>query len=372
MAPGIYTGSVVATSSFAPDNKTIPVTMRLAVQPIAQAGIAQLQVRLAQGAPPYGATIPVANLGPGTLSLQTPGTGGAAWITSATPSATGVALTLDPGSLSAGTYNTSVTIASNAANGSLTVPVTLEVVSKGAPLIYYQGVLDNATYVPGDTVTPGDIMIVKGEQLSFSPLTLGQAPPLAMQVGGASVLVNGQAAPMFYSIYGQLAFLMPMETTLGTALVQVQRDGLTSNTVSVNVAGRAPRILPSAVGTYGIITFPDYYWALPVGAYPGVPTHPAQVGDYLTIWCIGLGPTSPPVADGAPAPSAEPLARLIDTPQVNFGGIRATPAFAGLTPTASGLYQVNVQVPPGVPSGTVSVDLEFPDTVSNSVTIAVQ
>ena len=109
-----------------------------------------------------------------------------------------------------------------------------------------------------------------------------------------------------------------------------------------------------------------------MGAYPGVPTRPAQVGDYLTIWCIGLGPTSPSVADGAPAPSAEPLARLIDMPQVDFGGIRATPAFAGLTPTASGLYQVNVQVPPGVPSGTVSVALEFPDTVSNSVAIAVQ
>ena len=373
MAPGTYTGSVVATSSFAPDNKTIPVTMRLAAQPIAQAGIAQLQVRLAQGAPPYGATIPVANLGPGTLSLQAPGTGGAAWITSATSYAGGVALTLDPGSLSPGTYNTSVTIASNAANGSLTVPVTLQVVSKCAPLIYYQGVLDNATYVPGDTVTPGDIMIVKGEQLSFSPLTLGQAPPLATGVGGASVLVNGRAAPMFYSIYGQLAFLMPMETTLGTALVQVQRDGLTSNTVSVKVAGRAPRILPRGIADYGIITFPDYQtYAMPVGAYPGVPTRPAQVGDTLIIWCIGLGPTSPAVASGAPAPPSEPFARLIDTPQVNFGGIRATPSFAGLSPNYVGLYQVNVQVPPGVPSGTVSVDLEFPDTVSNSVTIAVQ
>ena len=154
---------------------------------------------------------------------------------------------LDPSSLAPGAYNTSVTIASNAANGNLTVPVTLQVVPKGAPLIYFQGVQDNATYMPGDTVTPGDIMVVKGEQFSFSPLTLGQAPPLATQVGGASVLVNGQAAPMFYSIYGQLAFLMPMETTLGTALVQVQRDGLTSNTVSVNVGGRAPSILPSAV-----------------------------------------------------------------------------------------------------------------------------
>jgi uncharacterized protein (TIGR03437 family) len=111
---------------------------------------------------------------------------------------------------------------------------------------------------------------------------------------------------------------------------------------------------------------------MPVGAYPGVPTRPAKVGDVLTIWCIGLGPTSPSVADGAPAPSSEPLARLTVTPQVDFGGIPATPAFAGLTPTASGLYQVNVAVPPGVPSGTVNVDLVFPDSTSNTVAIAVQ
>jgi uncharacterized protein (TIGR03437 family) len=374
MTPGTYNGTVTATSTFAPDNKTIPVTMRLVSQPIAQAGISQLQVTLAQGAPDYGAAIPVSNIGTGTLSIQSATTGGVSWISSAANSSTGVSLTLNPGSLAVGTYNTTVTIASNAANGSIAVPVSLQVVAKGAPRIDYQGVLDNATYVAGDTVTPGDIVIVKGEQFSFSPLTLGQAPPLAQQVGGASVLVNGESAPLFYSIYGQLAFQMPFDTALGTASVQVQRDGLTSNTVSVNVGARAPKILPltAITGGYGIITFPDYTWALPTGAYPGVTSRPAEAGDVLTIWCIGLGPTSPEVATGAPAPSSEPLARLTATPQVNIGGMRVTPAFAGLTPTAAGLYQINVVVPPDLPSGTVSIYLEFPDSTSNSVNIPIR
>jgi len=373
MAPGTYTGTVTATSTFAPDNATVPVTMRLVNQPIAQAGIAQLQVQLAQGAPDYSASIPVANIGPGTLTIQNADVGGAQWITSTANTASGVTLTLNPGSLAAGPYNTTVTIASNAANGNIAVPVSLQVVPKGAPLIYYQGVLDNATYIPADTVTPGDILIVKGEQFSFSPLTLGQAPPLATQVGGASVLVNGETAPMFYSIYGQLAFQMPFDTALGTAQVEVQRDGLTSNTVSVNVAARAPKIIPAAIaGNYGIITFPDYTWALPVGAYPGVTSRPATAGDVLTIWCIGLGPTSPAVAAGAPAPSAEPFARLIDTPKVNIGGIPVTPVFAGLTPTAAGLYQVNVVVPPDLGTGTVTLDLEFKGSTSNSVNIPIQ
>ena len=52
---------------------------------------------------------------------------------------------MDAGTLSPGTYSGSVTIASNAANGAVTVPVDFEVTTKGAPLIRYQGVVDNGT-----------------------------------------------------------------------------------------------------------------------------------------------------------------------------------------------------------------------------------
>jgi len=204
-------------------------------------------------------------------------------------------------------------------------------------------------------------MVVKGEQLSFSPFTEGQAPPLANQVGGATILVNGKQAPLFYSSYGQLAFQMPVDTQLGTALVEVQRDGLTSNTVSVNVAQRAPRII-AVVNQDGSVNTPDG-------------SHPAHVGDELVIYAIGLGPTSPAVATGAPAPSAEPLARVSDA-LVSFGGgflaPRVVPDYAGLTPTYAGLYQVNVQVPAESPMGIVNLSVGFPDSRSNALQIAIQ
>jgi uncharacterized protein (TIGR03437 family) len=204
-------------------------------------------------------------------------------------------------------------------------------------------------------------MIVKGEQLSFNPFTPGQAPPLANQVGGATITVNGKPAPIFYSSYGQLSFQMPVDTAIGTALVQVQRDGLNSNTVSVNVVQRAPRII-AVVNQDNSVN------------YPGG-TVPAHAGDFLTIYCIGLGPTSPVVATGAPSPAAEPLARVTGSLTVSFGtgvvAIQATPIFAGLTPTAASLYQVNVAVPDGY-AGTVYMSLTFPDVVSNAVPILIQ
>ena len=71
------------------------------------------------------------------------------------------------------------------------------------------------------------------------------------------------------------------------------------------------------------------------------------------------------------------MARLTVTPVVNFGSgifgsIPATPAYAGLSPGSVGLYQVNVAIPEGVPSGLVNVTVVFPDSISNTVRVAVQ
>src|SRR5450759_3693134 len=50
MGQGTYPATITAAgSSFAADNKTIQVTMRVTTQPIAQASVDRLRVRLAQG-----------------------------------------------------------------------------------------------------------------------------------------------------------------------------------------------------------------------------------------------------------------------------------------------------------------------------------
>jgi uncharacterized protein (TIGR03437 family) len=103
---------------------------------------------------------------------------------------------------------------------------------------------------------------------------------------------------------------------------------------------------------------------------------PAHIGDVLTIYAIGLGATSPAVATGAPAPSAEPLARVSPTPVVIFGAalgrIFVAPQFAGLTPGFAGLYQVNVAVPPDSPKGAVDLAIAVGEFPSNTITLYVQ
>jgi len=362
MAAGTYSGSVVISGSkTASENQTIPVTMRVTTQPIAQATPSSLVIRLAQGAPPllypFSPTIAIGNLGAGTLSTPTVTISGGSWIKQ---DVVAPFFAIDPTGLSTGTYNASVAFASNAANGTVNVPVELDIVAQGAPLIYFQGVLDNGTFVPGDTVAQGDVMVAKGEQLSLSPYTPAQSAPLTTQLGGTSVLVNGVATPLFYTSYGQIAFQMPVDTAQGTAQVQVKRsDGSTSNTVTVSVGSRAPRLLV-AVNQDGSINSA---------------AHLADRGDTITIYAIGLGATSPPVATNQLAPSS-PLAWATPTPDVSFGAEIgapvAAPQYAGLTPGSIGLYQVNVTVPDNSPTGSVPVRVSFPDAASNDLAVWIQ
>ena len=366
MASGTYNGSVTTRgSSVAGENVTVPVTMRVTTQPIAKPSPEQINVRLAEGAPamvyPFSIPVSLSNIGQGTLTTGAITTSGGSWLKP--DPAINTFIAIDPSGLAQGSYSGAINVESNAVNGPTTIPVALEIVAKDAPLVYYQGVLDNGTFVPGDTVAQGDVMVVKGEQFSTGPFTPGQAPPLAGTVGGASVLVNGNPAPLFYSSYGQLAFQMPVNTPVGNAQVQVKRDdGQISNTVTVEVAARAPRLL-AAVNPDGSVNTGD-------------PSHAAKTGDVLTIYAIGLGPTDPSVATGLPAPSAEPLARVTGALLVNFGGSivgpLVVPAFAGLTPTYAGLYQINVAVPAESPRGIVDVSAGFPDARSNSLRLAIQ
>ncbi len=364
MAQGTYGGTVAISGGTNPaDNQNLPVSMRVTTLPIAVPSTEKLVVRLAEGSPalqyPFSPIVTVSNAGQGALTVSDTSVTGGNWIKKDVVPGF---FAIDPTGLPVGTSTGSIVFTSNAVNGTLTVPVELQIVAKRPPSIFFQGVLDNATFVPGDTVSQGDIMVVKGEQLSFSPFTPGPAPPLPTTLGGTSVLVNDTPVPLFYTSYGQIAFQMPLNTPLGTAIVQVKRsdDPTASNKASVQVAARAPRLLV-VVNQDGSIN---------------TAAKPARAGDVLTIYAIGFGPTSPSVATGAPAPSAEPFARVTPTPTVAFGsGIgraMAEPFFAGLTPTYAGLYQLNVFVPAEAPKGEIDMQASVAEFASNTLTLYVQ
>ncbi|MGA3016107.1 MAG: S8 family serine peptidase [Bryobacteraceae bacterium] len=87
-------------------------------------------------------------------------------------------------------------------------------------------------------------------------------------------------------------------------------------------------------------------------------SNPATAGEYLQLYCNGLGPVANQPASGDPA-SLTVLSQTTTPATVTIGGKPVTPLFAGLAPGSVGEYEVVIQVPSGLTSGnqpiTVSV-----------------
>ncbi len=380
-AEGSYRGSVtVRGSSVAADNKTVPVTLQVTSQPIAKASPSSLTLRYAQNIAKQRINIALSNLGLGTLSItgstvaMASGTG---WLsTEVYANYSLVQAVVDTSNLAPGSYQGTVSIATNAANGTISVPVALDVVAQALPRVRGQGVVNNATFETGEPMAPGGIAAVFGEQFSFKDAASVTELPLATNAGGVRVLVNEQPAPIYYVSYGQINFQIPYETPTGDVVVRVERDGQRSNPVSLSLVVSAPRLLKLGIGEYGIIVNQDGTFPIPPTA--GVSSRRARPGDALVIYAIGLGQTTPVAASGGAAPS-NPLAQIVPSFVVHFGTgfiggtVPVNPLYVGLTPGFVGLYQINVVVPESTFLGDhIHLTLQRNELYSNTVELAIQ
>ena len=385
MGEGTYTGNITIESvGGAPvNNMGIKVTFTITSAPIAQINNTPVQITGDQGGPGITKRVPIGNIGLGQLTLTgaTPSSMPGNFLSASVSSNVTVDITANPGSLAPGIYAGTVTVFSNAANNSqISIPVEFTVNQQGIPQISTGGIVDIATYIGGDTAQV-DILAIFGDQLA-PPGTQAQnqgPPPLATKLGNTQVLVNGVPAPLYFASPGQINFQLSYGAQLGQGTVQVVSNGVAGNIRLINVTATAPRILmwPSAIipGTYGIIVNADGSLPLPAGtSVPNFSAKPAKAGDSIVIYCIGFGQTSPSATDGAAA-GANPT-QQVQPVSVQFGSsgniTTATSSYAGLTPSAVGLYQVNVTIPPNTSTGSaVPITIAVNGRGINFVTMAI-
>jgi uncharacterized protein (TIGR03437 family) len=375
MAATDYNGTITITgSSFAPDNKQIAVTLNVTTQPIAQLSSSTLSFDIATGAQAQTVPVAVTNAGQGTLtvsSVTATAASSGTWLAAASVSG-GFTVTADPTGLSTGTYTGTVTVASNAVNGSIVIPVQLVVTAQGPPTASAGGVVNNGTFASGEPLAQGDIAAVFGSQFDYDAPQGAASLPLLTTLDSVQVLVNGKAAPIYYVSPGQINFEIPIDAATGDGTIQVVRNGTAGNLIYVDINAQVPRFILYGAG-YGIMT-------TPAGALTGTPSNPVKVGDTIVIYALGLGPTSPPVTSGTASPGPPSLATVPGTTQVCFGietpffqAPCAKPLFVGLTPGYVGLYQVNVTIPAGVTSANNMMSLILVDNISSdAVPFAVQ
>lgn len=160
------------------------------------------------------------------------------------------------------------------------------------------------------------------------------------------VRVNATPVPLLAVTPTQINFQVPWELSGQTqASLQVTTSAGTSSSFTFRLTGFSPAIFTATDTRFDI--FPSSsrqgFILTATGQLAG-PANPARPGDFVQIFCAGLGAVNNPPATGATA-STTPLSTTISVPRVTIGGVSATVSFSGLAPGFVGLYQVNVQVP---------------------------
>jgi uncharacterized protein (TIGR03437 family) len=161
------------------------------------------------------------------------------------------------------------------------------------------------------------------------------------------VSLNGVDLRPFYASDTQVNFYIPAETPLGPNVIRVTPPSGVPVSASIDLVAVQPGIFSGAV--------------LHSGTTVSAITTPVRAGEFIEIYCTGLGPTQ----------SVRGLSLTTVTPTIYLGATALSPSFSGLS-GFEGLYQVNVQIPPGLPSGTLPLVLASGNAYSNEIKIAVQ
>jgi len=247
---------------------------------------------------------------------------------------------------------------------SAATPVTsaFTVNPQGWPAVYNGGVVP--LYSSVTTIQPNNWSSIYGANLA--PATATWNGNFATTLGGVTVTVNGKPAPLLYVSSTLIDFQAPNDSTTGQVNVIVTTP-TGSSTSYVTLAPAEPSLLMQGDGVHALVT------AAPLsgsgntgGGYDVIePSRPARTGDYVTVWCIGLGPVSPAVPAGAAFSGSAPI---LDSLAISIGGIaipQVNILYAG--ETGAGLYQVNVQIPSGLGVGDKQVRFTIAATGSAGV-----
>jgi uncharacterized protein (TIGR03437 family) len=219
---------------------------------------------------------------------------------------------------------------------------------------HISSVTDGAGYQQG--ISPGAWISIFGSNLAYttrlwkdSEILGGKLPTL---LDGVSVTIDGRLAAIHYISPLQLNVQVPDDTATGPVPVVVTTpQGTATATVPMQTVSPGLFMYDAANRRYVAAQHADYSIVGPPGLYPGA-SSPAKPGEVIILYATGFGPTTPPTPSGQVVTSAAPVVNL-SAVSATIGGQQAQVQWAGVT--IAGVWQLNVQVPPGAPTGDAAI-----------------
>jgi len=252
-------------------------------------------------------------------------------------------------------------------------------VAAAQPSLPAGSVLNAASFARNQAVAPGSLVSIFGTNLGTG-LSQADTVPLSTSMAGTSVTFNNIPAPLLFVSHAdsgdQINAQIPWEVQGTSAQIVVTQGGRPSSPSTVQLTSAAPGIFSVNFGTGQAIAYSNSEGliAAATGAIPGLNTKPAKINDpaSLVILATGLGPVNPPVQTGANVTDGL-LHQTVTTPEVLVGNVPAKVIFAGMTPQFVGVYQLNIIIAPGTPTGNaVPLQIRMGGfTSTDQVTIAV-
>jgi uncharacterized protein (TIGR03437 family) len=259
------------------------------------------------------------------------------------------------------------------------------------PLPVIAAATNAASFAQG-SISPGSYIALFGSGLSDYPKgqTTTAALPLAILfpdpadpsspgdgiVFGVSVSFDVPSAGI--SVPGRMIYVSPSQINLQ---VPWELAGQQTVEMKVTVGSSFGQVYTAQVANYSpaVYVIPDAGTSQPVAAAEDLtgavisslnPAHASQQ-QTIQLYLNGLGPVTNPPAIGFVAQS-QPLSSTLATPTVTIGGVAATWLWSGLTPTESGLYQINLSLAANTPTGTQPLVVSIGGVSSPPVNIVVQ
>lgn len=231
-------------------------------------------------------------------------------------------------------------------------PLTVRFAAR--PAVLANGVVNAASFAPG--ITPGSLGTVFGAGLSGG-LTADAKPPLPYGLVGVQVLINGTPAQLVYVSDTQINFLAPGSLAGPVADVEIENPNGRSVAYRVAVSPLSPGVFVIDSANQGAV--------LISGTAQTTFMRPARPGDVIEIYATGLGSSGPSAA----FPGYQ---ETITRPEVRIGDLPATVLIATPLARFPGLYQINVMIPQGVPSGDQTLAITMDNLRSNETRIRIQ
>jgi uncharacterized protein (TIGR03437 family) len=234
------------------------------------------------------------------------------------------------------------------------------------PFIASAGIKNAAGITPENTVAPGSIAAIYGENLAEG-LEVGPTNPLAQTLANITVMVNDRLLPLLFVSPKQINVQVPSDLTDGDYTLKVKSPKQADVTGTFAVRRNSP----------GIFTQPNeqnvpYALALHENGTLVTTQSPARRNEIISILGTGFGPYERRVIDGFLVPN-DTQYRLSDAVTVLAGEQQFTPQWTGAAPGMIGTAVMKLKVAEEMPqASTLEVIVQINGAQSNKVLLPVE